>query len=167
MSASDMAKKEAMSGGAQKQAAPAEEKRREISDYMVKPAETESKTEIAATPVEKKTSSAKKSVSSQNAPAATPKADVKMTGSPNMPTSNTKSSAAKAESSEKPAKKTYRTVSGEVKTYTPAQEKPANERWGVQNIVPNVKRYAGAVSDYVKNFETPAERRSRERKEGK
>jgi hypothetical protein len=51
MSETDKAKKAAMSGGAQMPAA-AEEPRRQISDYMVKPTETESKTEIQATPVE-------------------------------------------------------------------------------------------------------------------
>jgi hypothetical protein len=51
MSAADTAKKAAMSGGAQMPAA-TEEPRRQISDYMVKPTETESKTEIQATPVE-------------------------------------------------------------------------------------------------------------------
>ena len=50
MSAADEAKKAAMSGSFQMPKA--EEKRREMTDYMVKPTETESKTEIKATPVE-------------------------------------------------------------------------------------------------------------------
>jgi hypothetical protein len=71
MSETDKAKKAAMSGGAQMPAA-AEEPRRQISDYMVKPTETESKTEIQTTPVEtgaapapaKKVKAAKASVAS-------------------------------------------------------------------------------------------------------
>jgi hypothetical protein len=52
MSAADTAKKAAMSGGYQMTKTETEEPRRTVSDYMVKPTETESKTEIQATPVE-------------------------------------------------------------------------------------------------------------------
>jgi hypothetical protein len=52
MSESDMAKKQAMSGGYQMAKTETESPRRSISDYMAKPTETESKTEIQATPVE-------------------------------------------------------------------------------------------------------------------
>jgi hypothetical protein len=72
MSASDMAKKQAMSGGAQMPAA-AEEPRRQISDYMVKKEATEAKTEPVATPVEAEPVKAKKVVKPSAEP-ATPKA---------------------------------------------------------------------------------------------
>ena len=61
MSASDTAKKQAMSGGAQMPVA-AEEPRRQISDYMVKKETTEAKTEPVAAPVEAEPVKAKKVV---------------------------------------------------------------------------------------------------------
>jgi hypothetical protein len=68
MSASDMAKKQAMSGGAQMPAA-AEEPRRQISDYMVKKEATEAKTEPVAAPVEAEPVKAKKVVKPTAEPA--------------------------------------------------------------------------------------------------
>jgi hypothetical protein len=185
MSASDAAKKAAMSGGAQ-MPAPAEEKRREMTDYMVKPTETESKTEIQATPVEtgasptpapapaKKTKAAKTNANVQKSSAPATKTEVKMSGSPDMPSSNVKATPstqkASAPVTAKPAApvgKTYRTLDGKIARTTTEVEKPLDQQWGMHNVVPNAKRYAGAVADYVKNFETPAERRSRLAKEGK
>jgi hypothetical protein len=71
MSASDMAKKQAMSGGAQMPAA-AEEPRRQISDYMVKKEATEAKTEPVAAPVEAEPVKAKKVVKQAVKPSAEP-----------------------------------------------------------------------------------------------
>jgi hypothetical protein len=164
MSASDMAKKQAMSGGAQMPAAEPE-KTRKIEDYMAKAPEAEGadygnegrRTSMASAPTPAKAK-----------PAAKPS---KVEPAANVNYGNedrrTPMATTKAEAPTKPTKKTYRSVSGKIETYEPEPEKPANQRWGVQNVIPNAKRYAGAVADYVKNFETPAERRSRERKEGK
>jgi hypothetical protein len=71
MSASDMAKKQAMSGGAQMPAA-AEEPRRQISDYMVKKEATEAKTEPVAAPVEAEPVKVKKVVKQAVKPSAEP-----------------------------------------------------------------------------------------------
>ena len=60
MSASDTAKKQAMSGGFQMAKTDSEEPRRQISDYMVKKEATEDKTEPVATPVEAEPFKAKK-----------------------------------------------------------------------------------------------------------
>lgn len=71
MSASDMAKKQAMSGGAQMPVA-AEEPRRQISDYMVKKEATEAKTEPVAAPVEAEPVKVKKVVKQEVKPTAEP-----------------------------------------------------------------------------------------------
>ena len=60
MSASDTAKKQAMSGGFQMAKADSEEPRRQISDYMVKKEATEDKAEPVAAPVEAEPFKAKK-----------------------------------------------------------------------------------------------------------
>lgn len=184
MSASDTAKKQAMSGGAQMPAA-AEEPRRQISDYMVKKEATESEgadygNESRRTPMPSAPASEQKVVkrnkpSMSNMSSTSPKAqpEVKMTGSPDMPSSKAEPQAktvAKPIKTPEPAApkgKLYRTVGGKMARAEPVVEKPLDQQWGLHNVVPNAKRYAGAVADYIKNFETPAERRSRLAKEGK
>jgi hypothetical protein len=79
MSASDMAKKQAMSGGAQMPAA-AEEPRRQISDYMVKKEATEAKTEPVAAPVEAEPVKAKKVVKQAVKPSAEPAMEMPQQG---------------------------------------------------------------------------------------
>ena len=176
MSETDKAKKAAMSGGAQMPAA-AEEPRRQISDYMVKPTETESKTEIQATPVEtgaapapaKSVKAAKASVASvsTSAPAKPTETSAQMRekqlrasggsrgarmGEVSKPTASSVSSAKASPSEIK--------VSGRVPT---SEEAAANR----QALASKAKEFGVGVANYIKNFETPAERRSRERQEGK
>jgi hypothetical protein len=209
MSAADEAKKSAMSGGYQ--IPKAEEKRREMTDYMVKPTETESKTEIKATPVEtgpapapapapvaKKVVAKKKPVSRQqnanvqksSAPAPKVKAPAPKVEAP-APAPAPKPVAQKTSA---PATKTVRDASGKMVT-VPVEQEASNSKqwgvqnvvpnlkgiankvekslnspdgkWGVQNVIPNIKGAAKSVSNYMSNFETPAERRARLAKEGK
>jgi hypothetical protein len=112
---------------------------------------------------------AKRNVSAQNVSAPAPKTEMKMTGSPDMPASDVKPEVkpkpvAKPQA---PAGETYRTLGGKIARTTPKVEKPLDQQWGTHNVVPNLKGYAQSVGNYFKNFETPAERRARERKEGK
>jgi hypothetical protein len=75
MSASDTAKKQAMSGGFQMAKTDSEEPRRQISDYMVKKEATEDKAEPVAAPVEAEPFKAKKPPKpAMSAEPATPKA---------------------------------------------------------------------------------------------
>ena len=69
MSASDTAKKQAMSGGFQMAKADSEEPRRQISDYMVKKEATEDKTESVAAPVEAEPFKAKEVAKQADKPA--------------------------------------------------------------------------------------------------
>jgi hypothetical protein len=116
MSASDTAKKQAMSGGAQMPAA-AEEPRRQISDYMVKKEATEDKTEPVATPVEaepakKVVKSNKPSVSNVSSTSSKKQPEVKMTGSPDMPSSKANVSVAQKETAAQMREKQLRASGG-------------------------------------------------------
>ena len=176
MSESDMAKKQAMSGGAQM---PTEEKTRQISDYMAKAPESEGAdygNEGNRTSMERSASTVTKvKKPSASGDAQAPKTEVKMTGSPEMP--STKESVAPSKAapvSSAPVGKPYRTMGGKMARATPEVETPLDQQWGLHNVVPNAKYYAGqaakaagAAAEAIKNFETPAERRSRLAKEGK
>lgn len=178
MSASDTAKKSAMSGGAQMPAA-AEEKPRTIESYMAKAPKDETEAadygnEGARTPMPRASSApkakpAKRNVSAQNVSAPAPKTEVKMSGSPDMPASDVRPEVkpkpvAKPQA---PAGETYRTLGGKIARTTPKVEKPLDQQWGMHNVVPNAKYYAGKVSDYFGSLESPSQRRARLNKEGK
>lgn len=116
MSASDTAKKQAMSGGAQMPSA-SEEPRRQISDYMVKKEETEAKTEPAATPVEaepvkKVVKSNKPSMSNMSSTSSKAQPEVKMTGSPDIPSSKSISVATQKETAAQMREKQLRASGG-------------------------------------------------------
>lgn len=179
MSAADEAKKSAMSGGYQTPST-AEEKRREMADYMVKPTETESKTEINATPVETKaapapapTKKAKQVASAKKASAPAPKTETKKTVSSDTAAPSVKATSAApvsqpvAKPTAKPAQQGTWGIHNAVpniKSAASSIEKSLNSpdgKWGVQNVIPNIKGMAKSASDYINNFETPAERRSR------
>ena len=172
MSAADEAKKAAMSGGAQMPTA-TEESRRQLSDYMAKaPASETPATESATETVAPKKSAPARKTSVEKSPASTP--EVKMTGSPSIPSSEVKSTPVASPKPAAPAGKTYRTLEGKMARATPEVEKPLDQQWGLHNVVPNAKYYAGqvakaagSVAEAVKNYETPAERRARLAKEGK
>ena len=157
MSASDTAKKQAMSGGVP-MAAAEPEKTRQISDYMSKaPASEEPdygnegrRTSMATASSSMKAKPAPKAMKAEPAVGA----DYGNEGR------RTPMAASKAEAPAKPNMKTYRTPSGKIETYQET-EKPSLD------VTPYIKKGAGAVVDYFKNFETPAERRSRLAKEGK
>lgn len=175
MSESDIAKKQAMSGGMaseKKAEVPApEERRREITDYMVRkdaasdavaqPVTTVSDLPPApAAPASDNSSSSKKIDSS---PKKVDNKKVKVDAKNYEKKTETQNLLARYPAPDidvpKP-KKTYRSLSGKIETYEDTP-KPSVD------VMPAIKKGAGAVADYFKNFETPAERRSRLAKENK
>jgi hypothetical protein len=60
-------------------------------------------------------------------------------------------------------RETYRDLSGKVQYKTP--DLPSAAKTVSDAAVSGAKKVGSGIADYVKNFETPAERRSRERKE--
>jgi hypothetical protein len=58
---------------------------------------------------------------------------------------------------------TYRDLSGKVKSIGPSG--PSSSQMASDAVISGAKKIGSGVADYVKNFETPAERRSREAKE--
>lgn len=175
MSASDEAKKAAMSGGAQMPKTETEEPRRSISDYQSKAPESETVTTEAPAP-EKKSVSVRKSAPSvkQTGSPPIPSSEAKMTGSPDISASKTSAPAPTPAKSPAPVGKTYRTMEGKMARSEPVVEKPLDQQWGLHNVIPNAKYYAGKAADAasaaasaISKYETPAERRSRLAKEGK
>ena len=165
MSASDTAKKQAVSGGAQMPAAEPE-KTRKIEDYMAKaPASDEADYGNES----RRTSMASAPTPAKAKPAAKPsKVEPAANADYGNESRRTSMAASKEEAPAAQKGKPYRTLDGKMAYATPdVKTPPSNKDWGVQNVAGNLKKYAGAAADYVKNFETPAERRSRERKEGK
>lgn len=190
MSESDIAKKQAMSGGMaseKKAEAPApEERRREITDYMVKndatsdavvqptttvsnlpPAPAEPPKDNKSSASSSSTSSAKankpaaKTINRSNQSGQSQKDIERMILEKKALAGNEAMKREQAAQINEPTKKkTYRSLSGKIETYEDTP-KPSVD------VMPAIKKGAGAVADYFKNFETPAERRSRLAKENK
>jgi hypothetical protein len=203
MSASDTAKKAAMSGGAQMPAA-AEEKPRTIESYMAKAPKDETEAadygnEGARTPMprassEPKAKPAKRNVNAQNVSAPAPKVEAPApkveapfqssvskasAPSPQVETAaqmrekqlraSAGSRAARMSEAKKPvapAMPSVKAAASEIKFSgrVPTSEEASANRQALAN---KAKEFGVGIADYIKNFETPAERRSRERKEGK
>lgn len=195
MSESDIAKKQAMSGGMvseKKAEAPApEERRREITDYMVKnnatsdtvvqPTTTVS--DLPPAPAEPPKDNKSSASSSSASSSSTSSVKANKPAAKTINRSNQSGQSQKdiermilekkalagneamkreqaAQINEPTKKKTYRSLSGKIETYEDTP-KPSVD------VMPAIKKGAGAVADYFKNFETPAERRSRLAKENK